>query len=540
LRRPNGHVTDPDLDRALEAMTAPELRSFVRGVLDGIDDDQRATFVDSLVARAARGDSGWTPSQPSRWIVDEAAQFAQAARSIGSADPDDVSAHLRQGSKAFLAGDHASARAVFEALLPPIANVDVDLGQHELVDDVLNVDARIVVAQYVTSVYTTTPLDERARAVDDAIQRVEGFASLGNPIADMEGASAGALPELGLFLPRWVKRLERLRPSKEDWENEHERWLREAVFRSEGVDGLERVARKTKRPQACLAWCETLAVRGDWAVALRAYDVSAALVGKSHWRGELLDGAALAAQRLGRSDVSKRLEAAWRAVPTLTRLLRWLVADGRAPTVLRAKAKEIVARCPRTAGRQLGLLRVLLGDLRAAADLLLKAPGLGWSSVDHPGHVLFPLFAVLLANGTPRTVSDALLAELESTSRDPLEVFSDDDVERRPKLATPSISALAHDLCSSIELDQTDREAMLGAMRIAAERRIEGILSNSRRRHYGHAAMLAASCLARAPTERHKDLSAWMVGLRQTYSRRHAFREELTRAMESVGASVSA
>ena len=51
--------------------------------------------------------------------------------------------------------------------------------------------------------------------------------------------------------------------------------------------------------------------------------------------------------------------------------------------------------------------------------------------------------------------------------------------------------------------------------------------------------MLAASCLALAPTDRHKDLSAWLVGLRQTHSRRHAFREEVTRAMESLGASLS-
>src|SRR5437667_379895 len=95
----------------------------------------------------------------------------------------------------------------------------------------------------------------------------------------------------------------------------------------------------------------------------------------SRWRG-------MAAQQLGRPDVSKRLEAAWRAVPTLTRLLRWLVADGGTARVFRSKAKKIVARCPRTAGRQLGLLHVLLGDLRAAADLLSKAPGLGWSSED--------------------------------------------------------------------------------------------------------------------------------------------------------------
>jgi hypothetical protein len=107
--------------------------------------------------------------------------------------------------------------------------------------------------------------------------------------------------------------------------------------------------------------------RADWAKALSAYDSPAALVGKTHWRGELLDGAALAAQQLGRADVSKRLDAAWRAAPTLIRLLRWLAADGRVPTALRTRAKKGPARCPTTAGRQLGLLRVLMGDLRAAA-----------------------------------------------------------------------------------------------------------------------------------------------------------------------------
>jgi hypothetical protein len=128
----------------------------------------------------------------------------------------------------------------------------------------------------------------------------------------MEDASAGALPDLGAFLPRWVKRLARLRSTKDDWESDHERWLREAVLRLEGVDGLERLARKTKRPQTCLAWCEAVVDRGDWKAALTAYDTAAALVGKSHWRGELVDGGVLAAQQLNRPDVAKRLEAACR------------------------------------------------------------------------------------------------------------------------------------------------------------------------------------------------------------------------------------
>jgi hypothetical protein len=294
------------------------------------------------------------PNRRSSRIVNRARSFADAAQQIGRADPDDVSEHLRLASRAFLAGDHASARAVFEALLIPISTVDIDLGQHELVDDVLSVDVHACVAQYVTSVYTTTPLADRAGAVFKAIENVKGVGSVLNPVSEMEGVSAGALPDLGDFLQRWVKHLGRRRPSKNEWESDHERWLREAVFRLEGVKGLERLARKTKRPQTCLAWCEALVGRSDWAGALHAYDVCAMLVGKSHWRGELLDGGALAAQQLKQPDVAKRLAAAWHAAPTLTRLLRWLVTEDRSPTALRAKAREDCIALPqdgRTATR---------------------------------------------------------------------------------------------------------------------------------------------------------------------------------------------
>jgi hypothetical protein len=172
-----------------------------------------------------------------------------------------------------------------------------------------------------------------------AIENAKPIGSMVNPIAEMEGVSAGALPDLGAFLPRWVKHLGRRRPPKDDWESDHERWLREAVLRLDGANGLERLARKTKQPQACLAWCEALVDRGDWAGALHAYDASAVLVGKSHQRSELLDGAALAAKQPNRSDLAERLAAAWHAAPTLARLLRWLVPSG-------AELIEIVRRRP--------------------------------------------------------------------------------------------------------------------------------------------------------------------------------------------------
>jgi hypothetical protein len=305
----------------------------------------------------------------------------------------------------------------------------------------------------------------------------------------------------------------------------------------DGVGGLERIARKTRRPQACLAWYQALADRREWTEALKASGAATRLVRRSHWRGALLDGAALAAQGLGRPDLSRRLENAWRAAPTLSRLLRWLVADGDEWEPVRARAVKALARCPETAARQVGLLRVLVGDVSGAGAVLAKSPGLGWSNPDHPGHLLFPLLATLLSN---RPIGDALVRELESTGRDPLESFALTDDEDKPKLTTPSIAALINSTRSSIALTASDRDAAINAMRVAADKRVEGILGNSRRRHNGHAALLVASCVAYAPKKRAAEFLRLAEELRQQYRRRHAFREELARASESLGLTLPA
>src|SRR4029077_11310289 len=97
---------DRDFDEALDAMSAPELRAAGRAVLDELDEDVRASVVDTLIARATRATSGWKPTRPSQRIVEEAESFADAARHISHADPDDVTEHLRRATKAFLSGDH--------------------------------------------------------------------------------------------------------------------------------------------------------------------------------------------------------------------------------------------------------------------------------------------------------------------------------------------------------------------------------------------------------------------------------------------------
>jgi hypothetical protein len=77
-------------------------------------------------------------------------------------------------------------------------------------------------------------------------------------------------------------------------------------------------------------------------------------------------------------------------------------------------------------------------------------------------------------------------------------------------------------------------------MRIAADKRLDGILGNSRRQHYGHAVLLVASCVGCAPKSRASELLRWATAVRQEYWRRHAFREELARACENLGVLVPA
>jgi hypothetical protein len=125
---------------ALEAMSADELRSLIRDLLPWFDEALRARFANALVDRAARNGSGWVPQGPTDAAVKDIEEFAEAAKRIGHADPAEVDAYLREGAKAFFGKDYLAALQIFRALLIPVGDVDIDLGQYEMLDEVLGVD----------------------------------------------------------------------------------------------------------------------------------------------------------------------------------------------------------------------------------------------------------------------------------------------------------------------------------------------------------------------------------------------------------------
>ncbi|WP_224368762.1 hypothetical protein [Hyalangium versicolor] len=536
-------IDPPDWEAALGAMSADELRALVRGMADHLEAGPRAKLENLLLERACRGRSGWRPSAPSPEVIAGLETFVSAARRVGRADPGEVDTYLRQGLKAFLAREFAAARAIFGTLLPPLAAAEIDLGQQELLDEMLTEDPGDCAARYAVAVYRTTPLVERADAVFAALKAVAGTTYWGSPLADMERVATEPLPELAEFLRFWVERLER-EPAAEGgwWASAREHMLREAVARAEGIAGLERLARASRKPEALRVWCSALVERDLWSEALRAYEEATALTPSIPWRGDFLDGAALAAAQLGRADATHRLEEAWLGAPSLTRLLRWLVADEPNAAVLKRRVTMALEKCPVGAFSLMGLLHVVSGDFAPAAELLAQAHGVGWSFADHPGHLLFPAFTWLLGGAPADTLRGELALPLH---RPPTMLFglgfdlgSEDTgmpAPSRPMLQTPSVVHVLLRSRVGEHLSTKDRRLMLDALRAAASARTDAVLGGKRRRTYRHAAMLIACCVELDTLAGHAEAATrWADGLREQTRRFPAFQRALRVALDRV------
>lgn len=518
-----------DVAAALVALDADELRAFIGETLERLDHDRRVPLEDALLRRAAtRG--GFRPTAPTPAIVDEVVEFAQAARRVGYADPRGVDEYLRRGIRASLAGEHATARRIFDALLLPIANAEIDLGQHEMVEEVLSIDLHDCVGRCLLAVYVETSPRGRVDAILEAIDAVQGISALIEPVRAMEQALGRELPDAGAFLDEWIARLEASAPTDGDWESDQERWFRDAVARREGTEGLARIARATKRPQVVSAWCNAVVEDGDWKSALAAYEEGVALVTSDLWRGEFLDGAALMASKLGRNDTKKKLEGAWLGAPSLARLLRWVVADDAKGASIRRRAAAALEADATSSSRLVAFLRVLVGDVPAAAKALRDAPGLGWSSDDHPGHVLFPAFAWMVGDGAPKGVCATVIDALDRPPRLPLEpTLVPGDPSTR--LSTPTVLDVLDRAEVRSRLTPKDRAAALDAMRVAASKRTEGVTGEKRRRHYEHAARLVGCCVE---ADR-QGSAAWCDTLRARTSRFPAYQEALRAALGGAG-----
>jgi hypothetical protein len=499
------------VDEALAVLSADTLREVLRELSTWVDRRMRARVESTLVLRAAHTRADWAPASLTAEALRKILAAIEAARDRGDARPEEVDAYLQRASEAFCARDYTAALAVYRALLPALADVEIDLGQDEGIDDVLGVDVQTCAAQYLVATYMQAPARRRAPVLCDALALAHRLAYIASPLREMERAAVEPLPELEAVLPRFRTLLEKQThdAGADDAPSHVSRWLREVVARMDGPAGLAALARATRGDEDLRAWCGALVEVRDWEAALAACEEAAELTTSTQYvRGELLDTAALAAKKLHLRDVDRRLERAWQATPTLRRLRRWLGAT-RGHKALLARATAALAACPPPADRQRALLLVLLGELDAAAALLERAPGSGWSHADHPGHLLFPVLRRLLGGS---------------------ESLPDDDLDEPGEVVTHGRTALAAprvmDLVARAELSPSAavRAAIVRAMRAAAERRLATVVGERRRRHYGHAASLVAGY---AEVDRTRDGRAFVRGIGEQYRREVALQGAL-------------
>ncbi|MEW6220811.1 MAG: hypothetical protein AB1634_14940 [Thermodesulfobacteriota bacterium] len=509
-----------DVEAALAAMSADQLRDLIRAILPELDGRIRGVLVNNLKDWVDRAGSGWAPSGPSPAEMAAAAAFSVAAQRRGFADPEEVDLHLRQGTAAFRHRRYGDARAIFQALLPPLGEGEIDLGQDEPVAEVLRTDEMECVAQYLVAVYMTSEPEERAQALMAACSEVSGIAFFDEPLREMEAVAVEPLPGLAEFLPRWRDLLEEHAATGQlDWADDPDECLREVVQRVEGVDGLARIARATRRAHDLRAWCGSLVEAKEWPAALQAFEEAASIVREEYAQGRFLDGAALAAQEMGLKDLAARLESVWRKAPSLVRLRRWLGSLSGAAAIRKAAA-EALETCPRMDVCEEGLLRLVTGDHMAAVRLLAKAPGLGWSDNDHPGYFLFPVFQRILTGG-PAGDAGPWMPLWEGFEGEP--GWSADDIDE-PQLATPSALEVLRRAGAAEAPDGQARAAILEAMRQAAEQRLAGATGAKKRTVYGQAADLVLVCAA---LDRSSAGARWLADLRARYRRYPALRAEL-------------
>ena len=513
---------------ALASMNAEELRELAHDMFLELDSRAHNRVLHSLMERAARSATGPLLDGPTRESIAKILSFAERATQKAYADPEDMDEYLGEGSKAFLSKDYTGAAEIFRALLLPISVGDIYLGQDEMVDEVLTVDVSTCAAQYVVATYMITEKENRAPAMKETMQEVYYEGHFWRPLEVIERTSVESLPDFERFLTDWRKLLEKDIEEGNRYQNDDQYgWLREVVQRMEGAGGLAKVARESKRSDDLRAWCEMLVNAGDWNSAFSAYKEAAEIVtDKEYARADFLDGVALAAQELGKKNISAHLERAWRQEPTLLRLIRWL-GTSKSKTTINERAKQALKACPPKAHRQAAFLHLILSDFRASGKLLGNAKGLGWSDSDHPGHLIFPLFYKLLGGSDAVFESGYTVVSTRAMTIDDLEFMTSRDDE--PTLVTPSIDEILALVGMAKKTSETSKNTMLLAMKKAAENRIAGVTGKGRRKYYSHGAQLVAACFKVDPSE---EAERWVTDLRQEYRRYPALQAEFSNVLE--------
>ena len=507
----------PSVSKAFKAMSADELRALMREIWPSLSHQTQLIIISELITRNVESTPSGYPSGPSAERVEEIERFALLAQQQNITDADEVDEALYDGELAFLAGDYEATIKIFKALLPPLGNAEIDLGQEELIDEELAVSIDKCADRYVASIYMTSPPEERASHVLSAMKEMRHVGYFFTPLSQLQQVAIEPLPELERFLGEWHALLTSyVREIPAEHRRHEEAWLREATQAAHGLQGLAELARESKRPDDLKAWCKALEAIQDWKGARAAYEEAAEIIiGHSFEQGQFLDQAARIAQQLGTEDSDEALERAWRKNPNLQRLQAWLETSSNQQSCVTRAQKALEGLSPKE-DQQRALLYLFTGDIKELTALL---------SVTHerrfdryPEHLIF-LYLITLLESPPSQ---------EERSRCYTKLLEWMNLSDWVSEELIGLSSLLRFVPSSMSADHEALTHLLSAMKEAIERYAQTLVEAKKRQSYDHVARLAALCVRLEDNVQGAQVcQGWLQELLSTYSRYPALKAAL-------------
>jgi len=535
-----GAALRTDFELALAQLDAERLRTFLRSIDEAASGDAESSLAFALLEFAARELPGALLSAEDPELEPDTDRWARIASARPKPDLAECARLLSRARRQLLSGRHEVAKRCYEIVLTALAEIQVARGDVHILAPALV--RPVVFGSYLTAVYEASEPESRASEVLEAVVRLSMVGPISSPLALMESASPRALEDLAAFTIDWANLLETHSEATDrvvvDVWTPSQALLAEALERLEGIDGIAKIARRSRDLAHFRTWMLRLADTHAWDMALDVVEEADGALDDPLGRALILDaGVVLAARASDRTRAAELAERALAAHPTHDRLIRFLLLDEPDRDVLRARALRLDDGALDVSARMRCLLHALLGRFVNVA-MLLEESSAAWEDAEHAAEIAFPALLLAFYGGKKGTPTSSKLCSSLFTPRAPDatvtdlvgRLLEDGSTLSIPPVGPPILAALT-------EVEGTpEHVAVLDAipivLRASAARRASFVMPTSERASHERAALLVVAAAEATFRSGDPDGARAFVGeIAQEASRNMAFRSVLARTL---------
>lgn len=546
------------LETKLEQATVEDLRRVLRGMAEGLKPNERKGFLEQL-DHFLKSTTKPEPKPESPSLLHKIEALKQEIQEyLDGLDEEDYfeDVYSDETANVFLPFYDA-----FEELLRETDRLHED-GQDALVvkayralfsfveitDDYDNsfpihdLDSEESLLRYLHACYMITPPKKRAELLWDElwVLRDNILTPAWFSLLKLENISRRPLPNWEASLDDWIALL--FEEGAEDDPHE-EAWLREAIRRRHGLEGIIRLAHEQgdRFPNAYLEWFEALRQAGDFASLLVEAEKALQRFPEKHpIRAKMADFLAEAALRQGETKLLRqsrriallsepkleRLLDLWEVLPQAQRAAQMRAIAERFAEELQHKVESTsIAGWSKpfypTPGLHLYAC-IFASEWQKALEIARKGKPLGWSSTSRPQGIFIALALMHLAGFSPSGLPQGMQRLWEEVWK-PEAMWDSTSSHQQMRLVLQSI---LEQTFAETHFTPDFESALLNECLQMATDRIEAIVDGLHRQSYHKAAALLVAC-GETLNARGGDGNGFIASGRKAFPRHRAFQQEV-------------